>query len=39
VVALQSGDPETLRLWHVLVNQSISYFSEVYSKLDVTFTA
>ena len=39
VVALQSGDPETLRLWHVLVNQSIAYFSEVYDKLDVTLTA
>jgi arginyl-tRNA synthetase len=38
VVALQSGDPETLRLWHVLVNESIAYFSEVYSKLDVTLT-
>jgi arginyl-tRNA synthetase len=38
VVALQGGDPETLRLWHVLVNQSISYFSEVYQKLDVTLT-
>jgi len=36
VVALQSGDRETLRLWHVLVNQSIAYFSEVYTKLDVT---
>jgi arginyl-tRNA synthetase len=39
VVALQGGDPETLRLWHVLVNQSISYFSEVYQKLDVTLSA
>jgi len=39
VVALQSGDPETLRLWHALVNQSINYFSEVYTKLDVTLTA
>jgi len=38
VVALQGGDPETLRLWHVLVNESIAYFSEVYSKLDVTLT-
>ncbi len=38
VVALQAGDPETLRLWHVLVNESIAYFSEVYSKLDVTLT-
>jgi arginyl-tRNA synthetase len=39
VVALQGGDPETLRLWHVLVNQSITYFSEVYDKLDVTLSA
>jgi arginyl-tRNA synthetase len=39
VVALQGGDPETLRLWHVLVNQSIAYFSEVYEKLDVTLSA
>jgi arginyl-tRNA synthetase len=39
VVALQSGDPETLRLWHLLVNQSISYFGEVYAKLDITLTA
>jgi arginyl-tRNA synthetase len=38
VVALQGGDPETLRLWHVLVNESIAYFDEVYSKLDVTLT-
>ncbi|HEV3268790.1 MAG TPA: arginine--tRNA ligase [Acidimicrobiales bacterium] len=38
VVALQSGDEETLRLWHILVNQSIAYFSEVYTKLDVTLT-
>ncbi len=38
VVALQGGDPETLRLWHVLVNESIAYFGEVYSKLDVTLT-
>ncbi|HEY1762437.1 MAG TPA: arginine--tRNA ligase, partial [Acidimicrobiales bacterium] len=39
VVALQGGDPETLRLWHVLVNESIAYFSAVYQKLDVTLTA
>jgi arginyl-tRNA synthetase len=38
VVALQGGDPETLRLWHVLVHESIAYFSEVYAKLDVTLT-
>ncbi len=38
VVALQGGDPETLRLWHLLVNQSIEYFSGIYQKLDVTLT-
>jgi arginyl-tRNA synthetase len=38
VVALQGGDPETLRLWHVLVNESLAYFGEVYAKLDVTLT-
>ena len=35
----KSGDPETLRLWHVLVNESIAYFSAVYAKLDVTLSA
>jgi arginyl-tRNA synthetase len=36
VVALQSGDPETLRLWRVLVDESIAYFDDVYVKLHVT---
>jgi arginyl-tRNA synthetase len=35
VVALQSGDPETLRLWHLLVAESVRYFNEVYARLDV----
>ena len=38
VVLLQSGDPETRRLWQVLVNESIRYFDEVYAKLDVLLT-
>lgn len=38
VVALQAGDPETRRLWRILVDQSVLYFSEVYAKLDVTLT-
>jgi arginyl-tRNA synthetase len=38
VVALQSGDEETLRLWRVLVAQSVRYFDEVYAKLDVLLT-
>jgi arginyl-tRNA synthetase len=36
VVALQAGDPETRRLWSVLVNESVAYFAEVYAKLDIT---
>ena len=38
VVKLQSGDPETLRLWQILVDQSLAYFDEVYSKLGVLLT-
>ena len=35
MVALQGGDPETLRLWHVLVEQSTRYFDAVYDRLGV----
>lgn len=35
VVLLQSGDEETLRLWHLLVAESLRYFEEVYAKLGV----
>ncbi|MBQ1043903.1 arginine--tRNA ligase [Micromonospora sp. C32] len=38
VVALQGGDPATLRLWRLLVTQSESYFLAVYDLLDVTLT-
>ncbi len=38
VVLLQSGDPETLRLWRILVDASISYFDEVYRALGVLLT-
>jgi arginyl-tRNA synthetase len=36
VVTLQSGDEETLRLWRILVGQSVAYFSQIYEQLDVT---
>ena len=39
VVLLQSGDEETLRLWRVLVGESVRYFDEVYSGLDVLLNA
>jgi arginyl-tRNA synthetase len=38
VVALQAGDPETLRVWHVLLDHSTRYFNTVYSTLGVTLT-
>jgi arginyl-tRNA synthetase len=36
VVALQGGDPDTLRLWNVLVEVSKNYFNTVYRRLGVT---
>ena len=36
VVALQAGDAQTLKQWHVLVDLSMRYFEAVYAKLDVT---
>ncbi|HVC68969.1 MAG TPA: arginine--tRNA ligase [Acidimicrobiales bacterium] len=38
VVLLQSGDAETLRLWRILVAESVRYFDEVYDKLGVLLT-
>ncbi|MGK5532491.1 arginine--tRNA ligase [Streptomyces sp. URMC 129] len=35
VVALQSGDPETLALWQRFVDESKIYFNAVFDKLDV----
>jgi len=38
VVLLQSGDEETLRLWRVLVAESVRYFDVVYEQLGVLLT-
>ncbi|HWG74439.1 MAG TPA: arginine--tRNA ligase [Acidimicrobiales bacterium] len=38
VVALQSGDPETLRLWKVLVDGSVDYMYAVFGRLGVLLT-
>jgi arginyl-tRNA synthetase len=35
VVALQAGDPQTLRLWKLLVDESSRYFIAVYERLGV----
>mgnify|MGYP002833123489 CR=1 FL=1 len=38
VVMLQGGDEDTLRLWRVLVDESMRYFNEVYGMLGVLLT-
>ncbi|WP_433466855.1 arginine--tRNA ligase [Spirillospora sp. CA-128828] len=38
VVALQAGEPETLRLWNVLVDVSKRYFNAAYGQLGVTLS-
>ena len=38
VVLLQGGGAETLRLWRILVDESMRYFNEVYSMLGVMLT-
>jgi arginyl-tRNA synthetase len=38
VVLLQQGDPETLRLWRLLLTQSAEHWNEVYGKLGVLLT-
>src|SRR5688500_14279688 len=39
VVELQAGDPQTLRLWRLLVDESSRYFSVVYERLGVKLTS
>lgn len=38
VVALQSGDPETLRIWKAFVEESLRHAREVYDRLGVLLT-
>jgi arginyl-tRNA synthetase len=38
VVALQSGDAETLRLWRAVVDDSKQYYNTIYQRLGVTLT-
>jgi len=38
VVALQAGDPETLRLWTMLINDTKKYYNSIYARLGVTLT-
>ena len=38
VVALQAGDPETVRLWRTLIDDSKQYYNAIYRRLGVTLT-
>jgi arginyl-tRNA synthetase len=38
VVLLQSGEAETLRLWRLLVDQSVAYFDEAFRQLGTKLT-
>jgi arginyl-tRNA synthetase len=38
VVALQAGDPETLRLWTQVINDTKQYYNTIYARLGVTLT-
>ncbi|WP_431934226.1 arginine--tRNA ligase [Nonomuraea jabiensis] len=38
VTTLQSGDAETMRLWHVFMEATVRYFNKVYQLLGVTLT-
>jgi arginyl-tRNA synthetase len=38
VVLLQSGEPETMRLWHIFVAESMRHAREVYAMLGVLLT-
>jgi arginyl-tRNA synthetase len=38
VVALQAGDPETMRLWTMLINDTKKYYNTIYARLGVTLT-
>jgi arginyl-tRNA synthetase len=38
VVALQSGEPESVRLWQLLVGDSEQYYNVIYRRLGVTLT-
>ena len=39
VAKLQAGDPQTLRLWRLLVEESMRYLTAIYSRLHITLTS
>ncbi len=39
VVQLQAGEPDTMRLWQMLVDDSMEYLQKIYARLDISLTA
>jgi len=38
VVQLQAGEPDTMRLWQILVDDSMEYLRKIYARLNITLT-
>ncbi len=38
VVQLQAGEPDTMRLWQLLVDDSMEYLRKIYARLNITLT-
>jgi arginyl-tRNA synthetase len=38
VVQLQAGEPDTMRLWQLIVDDSMQYLHKIYAKLNVALT-
>ncbi|HEY2640127.1 MAG TPA: arginine--tRNA ligase [Streptosporangiaceae bacterium] len=38
LVQLQAGEPETMRLWRLLVDDSLEYLRKLYARLDIKLT-
>jgi arginyl-tRNA synthetase len=38
LVQLQAGDPEAMRLWQMLVDDSMEYLRDIYARLNITLT-
>ncbi|HTZ94433.1 MAG TPA: arginine--tRNA ligase [Streptosporangiaceae bacterium] len=38
VVQLQAGEPDTMRLWQLLVDDSMEYLRRIYARLNITLT-
>jgi len=39
VVQLQAGEPDTMRLWQILVDDSMEYLRKIYARLNIMLTS